>query len=162
MPSSFQEAYEFLLKALREHGLDWVTLQVQEEVRSGKPVTKEVGPFEQHLTPDLLEGTAPRQRGSRGNRQRLETTEDYSPQERLELAISALEAAIVQISEIENFLLNHLGKEGEEITIRFEPDELDEVQGFALEGVSSQRAMAINELRQLASELRKEINNSGD
>jgi hypothetical protein len=160
--ADLQQAYEFLLAALRKNGLDWVVLQVQEEVRSGRTVTKEVAPLEESPTPDFLDGKPRGNRGRKGKRQRLEATEDYSSRERVQLALSALEAAVVQTSELEEYLLSHLGNQSEQITIRFEPDELDEAHAFSLASRSPQRTAAINDLRALVAKLRNEINNSGD
>ena len=104
MEQNPEEAYEILLRALREQQLSWVVEQVQEQVRVGKLVAKDITPYRE-TSPSRLGDQLPSRRARTTRRERLVATEEYSPEERLGLAVDALESAVVHTAEIENEVL---------------------------------------------------------
>ena len=50
----YSDAFDQLIRILRRHRLDWIVVQVQEQVRTGKPATKDMV---KNNFPDCLSGT---------------------------------------------------------------------------------------------------------
>lgn len=152
---SASNAYELLLSAFREYGLDWVVDQIQEHVQAGKSIDKSVISQDVVRSEVLdLDGSAP-ERPPRTSRKRGLTTEPYSAEERLDIAIDALEAIAVQTTEIENHLADFLEKEtGGPAIIRFEPDELDRSDASTVSRPSSSRTQNLKDMKSLISKIR--------
>lgn len=155
---SSSNAYQILLETLRKHGLHWVAGQVQEQVRSGKPVTKDVSPF---LAVDRIvfadEGFFPTS-ARKGRRQRLAATEEYSADERLELIIKAIESAVIHTAAIEAELAEFFASQADGLTpARFEPEEFDESARLEVERPSADRQASIGRLQNALSRLRREV-----
>lgn len=156
------EAYRMLLDALREKGLAWVAEQVQEQVRSGKPVTKDVSPYREtdsmiFATEGFVPGTS-----TRGPRQRLAATEEYSPEERVDLLIDALEAAVIHIADIEAELIDFFDSQVDgPAQIRFEADQFDDAPSLETERVAANRSEALQGLRSALLRMRREMGRDG-
>lgn len=155
-------AFERIIEKLREVGLTWVAIQVQDEIRGGKPYIKEVRPVVDNrrrsggtfLPLDVNE--------QRGKKQKLAATEEFSPGERLEILLGAVEAATVVTSALSTSVLQFFSKGGEiEPSICFLPEEFDEAKAFSLTG-DQQKDSARANLANTISEARREIKSNGN
>ena len=123
---SASQAYELLLRSLQENRLGWVAAQVQEQVRSGKPATKYVAPYHEEDSRDFVSEDFIPSAPKKGRRQRLAATDDFSPEERLELVLSAIESAVIHTADIETELIGFFPSQNEApADVRFEPGEFD-------------------------------------
>ena len=109
-----------IVDVLEAHGFGWVVAQAEAQIAEGKPASKQVS------EPEILrvsEDTGFAIRHARKRRASLITTEPYSEAERLDILLHAIEAALVQRSELERAALGEV--HGVD-TIRFEPEGLTE------------------------------------
>jgi hypothetical protein len=99
---SLERAFDKLITILDERKLTWVTEQVQEQIRVGKPLmrrvkelkpTRQVSPRDTRLFDD--EALRP------GREVQFRATEAYTASEQLQLLLSAIEQAVVQTAAIE-------------------------------------------------------------
>jgi len=160
MPShTAQAAYSELLEVLRAQGRGWVADQVQEQVRAGKPITKKVFLPQRQLLEDEEEesvseasiesDTSAEPVSSRETRrEHRAATEDYSAEERLDLVIASIEAAMVQPADIERNLVDFFeSMTSAPAMIRFEPDEFDDSAIFTLQRPPKDRDLSLERLR---------------
>ena len=143
-------AYEIILGHLREIGLSWVVAQIQEQVRLGKSVT----PYADTTAVLLAE------KPLAGRRQALTSTEEYTEDERLEIALQAIEIALVHSAAMEKELVNFYNSSPDfPSKVSFEPDEFDESKRLVVEIIPDNRRSAIEKLESVLSKLRSEIRN---
>lgn len=154
------EAYTIILEAFRTHGLSWVAAQVQDQIRAGKPTTRVVSPrptpvswrFAEELPP-------PRSR----RRERLAATEPYSPEERLGLALDALERAVIQTADMEEEIVKFFATERPTPSrVAFQPEEFEDARPLELGAHDTSRRTALGRLRQVLAVLRTELGSDAD
>lgn len=152
---------ERLLDALRRVGLEWVVDQINEEVRLGRTVEREVETFKGgRATVHFAEiGSAEySSQFRRGPKATFPVTEEYRPPERLRLVLGAIEQAVVNATDMEHGVFAHLGDAPRTSgLIAFLPEE-GEAQGIRIEPrQSTSRLEASRKLRELIDALRREI-----
>lgn len=106
-------------EVLRAHGFGWVVEQSEAQIAEGKPNPKQVS--ERQTFPvdsdPLFEVRAPR-----GRRASLITSVPYTEEERLEILLHAIDAALVQRAKIETAVVDLLEGIKQVDSIAFEPD----------------------------------------
>lgn len=105
-----------IVELLEEHGFGWVVEQADAHIAEGKSVVKEVS--ERELRPSVISDTF-RITRPRRYRSSLVTTVVFSEPEKLEILLSAIEAAIVQRAALDTAVLATLASMK---VIAFEPD----------------------------------------
>ena len=146
------EAYSIILEALRAHGLSWVATQIQDQVRSGKPTTRVVSPRPAPIS-GLFAEEVSQPRGSR--RERLAATEPYSSQERLALALDALERAVVHTADMEEEVAKFFATERTALRrVAFEPEQFDDSRALELQPLETSRRAGLVRLLQALAALR--------
>ena len=154
---TISEAYEIILEHLRKRGFGWVVEQIQEQVRSGKPLIKDVS-----LQPGIRTGLFADEKfeiktTAKGRRQRLAATENYTDKERLEIAVTAIESVAIQTTVMQEELAAFFASSMDEPQkILFEPDEFDETDSLVLERPSKERRESVDGLKELLEILREE------
>ena len=152
------EFYNALLAGLRDKGLEWVASQVQEQVRSGKLVSKKVSPFIENPRELFTLGSV--LSAGKGKPQILISTEEYSAEERLEIAVDAIEAAVVHTAKIEEHLVKFVEEELEsEHPLSFAPDQFDDSEPREVIRPSAEREQAVREVMKALARLRSEVAN---
>lgn len=108
-----------LSEVLRRHGFGWVVDQAEIQIAEGKPSSKQVSEREpiSVVSDPMFAIRAPRRR-----RASLITSEPYTEEERLEILISAIDAALVQRANLETAVLDVLGEIHPVTSITFQPD----------------------------------------
>jgi len=152
---AFDETYSILLDALRSHGLSWVAAQVQDQVRAGKPTTRIVAPrpapMFDRFAEEITQARPPR-------RERLAATEPYSAEERVALALDALQRAVIQTADFEEEVAKFFHSAGKTPTrVAFEPEEFEDAQRLEIATLPAPRRNSVERLRQLVNSLRREL-----
>jgi hypothetical protein len=129
-------------EVLEERGFGWVVAQAEVQIAEGKPASKQVSEHEIFRTSEDTDFTIKRPRLRRAS---LITSEPYSESERLDILLHAVEAALVQRSELEIAALEEVHGIN---AIRFEPEgPAEAVEGSYLgkphEVDASRRAIAV-------------------
>lgn len=151
------EAYEIILDHLREIGLSWVVAQIQEQIRSGKSVTKAVTTYTNRAAVVFAEEPLAGSNKSR-RRETLAATEEYTEDERLEIALQAVERALVHSAAMEKELVSFYRSSPDSPSkVSFEPAEFDESERLVVEIIPDDRRSAIEKLESVLSKLRSEI-----
>ena len=154
------EAYRKILAILSENDLDWVSFQVQEQVRAGKPITKRVRVEPSYES--IEEGSA----GGRSRSEQLAGSEPYSAGERFLIALHALDAAIVQTAEMESAVLGYFKgvlqgqdtKKSEEVpAIEFVPGEFEETEPREILPLDVERKTRIENLKKLINDIQESV-----
>lgn len=152
---SAEQAYKILISALNEQGFLWVVAQIQEQIRAGKLIDKEIS---SQSVADIGEFALPQIGSSQASKRRRKglTTEEYTPEEMLDIAVDAIEALAIHSAEMENDLGNFCKSAfTDEADIRFEPDELDTSEAVVFARPSEARRMKVDKLRGLLLEVRE-------
>lgn len=148
-------AFNSLQEALRTRDLGWVLDQVAEQVRAGKPSTREV--VERPV--DYL-WVAERTRGGerlKTRKTRFPATIEYTPQERVLLMLDAIEHAVINTAEMAAHITRFAEKELGQPRVEFRTDESKAPQ-LSLEGEEAEsRAVVAAHLRTLIGQLREEV-----
>jgi hypothetical protein len=131
-------------EVLIRHGFEWVVTQAETQIAEGKPSSKQVSEREIFSVLDDPDFTIRRPRARRAS---LITSEPYSEAERLEILLQAVEAALVQRSDLERAVLAQIP---DIIAIRYEPDS-------PIEGAESSYLGKAHELNQDRSSIAHEI-----
>lgn len=103
-------------EVLLRHGFEWVVTQAETQIAEGKPSSKQVSEREIFSVLDDPDFAIRRPRARRAS---LITSEPYSEAERLEILLQAVEAALVQRSDLERVVLAQIPDVN---VIRYEPD----------------------------------------
>jgi len=150
MPISEVEArrlFEKLATQLREAGASILVDQVIDEIAQGKQIVFKTvarrSAARQVQRPETDEAFAERGRG----REYAETL-DYSPHERLDLLLEALEHAILHTRQIESELLKHYS------TVRFAPEQQEENARSFEVGSMAKHEQQATQLQSMISDLR--------
>lgn len=154
------QAYSLILEALRVHRLSWVAAQIQDQVRAGKPTIRVVAPRATPMSNLFVEEVSP---ARPPRRERLPATEPYSPDERLALALDALEGAVLHTADMEREVISFFRSEIVSPTgVAFEPEEFEDTPRFEIETFSESRNNALAKLREVIVTLRREIQPGAD
>lgn len=149
-------AFEILKEAITTAGLAWVSNQVDEEIRFGRTITKTVS--SRRDTPEglVVQGLEQKVRFSKVQ---VSATRPYSPQERLEILINALENVAVETEEmqtsVKSYLTSHAKEWGEVRLLR--TDEVNREALIIVQQTDENRARAVQNLKTLISTLREMI-----
>ena len=102
----------------------------------------------------IEESNSPQTR--KGRRQKLTGSEDYSDDEKLEIAITAIEAAIIHTAAMEESVLGFFTPAKDGVSkIVFEPDEYEETERLVIEVSTETRRKSIRQLEFAINKLRK-------
>ena len=119
------EAYESLLAWLRQNNLEWVAEQVQDEITLGRIKSERITvekPEDTDKLPVSLEVVgSPRKLPGRSSAEFLSRVE-YSPHEKFEIAIGAVEAVVSGAVKIEDSILKLIGSSSAKVD--FVPGEI--------------------------------------
>lgn len=153
-----EAAYSILLEALRACGLSWVAAQIQDQVRAGKPTTRMVAP---RAAPTLDRFADEITETRRPRRERLAATEPYSAEERLALALDALERAVIHTADMELEVTKffHSGAKTPPL-VTFEPEEFEDAQRHEIVSPPASRRSGVDGLRDILGTLRRELSNA--
>lgn len=154
---AFNEAYRIILEHLRKSGFGWVAAQIQEQVRSGKPLIKDVSPHPATSSIQYIDEEFETKPSTKGRRQRLAATENYTDIERLEIAINAIDSLVIQTTAMQEELIVFFATsmDGSQM-ILFEPDEFDESDALTIKYPFEKRKASVNDLKALLDMLREE------
>jgi hypothetical protein len=100
-----ETAFEQLESAMTTAGLQWVTNEVNEEIRFGRTVTKRVSSRPDTPEDVANEGLTDKRRTSKVT---VAATRPYTPQDKLGTLLDSLENVIVETQEMQNAVKNHL------------------------------------------------------
>ncbi len=106
----YQEAYDTLVEILNNNGLGWVASQVDEHIRIGKTIQKEIETLKEDRYPQLFSDDVYQSRFRKGARDTFPVVEEYQPRERLELLVDAIEKVVLDTAQIESEVLDYVGK----------------------------------------------------
>jgi hypothetical protein len=150
-----------LAATMREYHLEWIVAQVEAQISLGRVALKslEVNEHEMFADEDTMFTSRPRR--SRRKRATFAVSEQYSPQEKLELLIDGLSAGVIQVNQIADEVASFRLNETPQLTsIRFVPEaEVKEESSLSVTDVSS-RKEAWTRLEQLLRELRNEVSDA--
>jgi len=154
---TFSEAYKVILEHLRKSGFGWVVAQIQEQVRSGKPLIKDVSPHPAIRSIQFVDEEFEATTTTKGRRQRLAATENYTDKERLEIVITAIDSLIIQTTAMQEELIDFfVGSTDDSQEIHFEPDEFDESDTLIIGYPSKKHKASVGDLKELLGMLREE------
>ena len=153
-----EQIFGGLAATMREFHLEWIVAQVEEQISLGRVALKSLEVNEREMFVDEETMFTPRPRRSRRRRATFAVSEQYSPQEKLELLIDALTAGVVQVNRIADEVASFQLDESPQLTsIRFVPEaEVKEEFSLSVADVSSRTEARIR-LEQLLRELRSEV-----
>jgi len=152
-----RRVYETLLTTLSENSLVWVIQQVEEQVRLGKVIEREIETF----TDVKGHNSVGNSRFKKGPKVKLPVTIAYSYKEKLEILIEAIKCALIDTADMEDHLIHYLGREVSNVgEIRFYDDDAEQVAQIVNHGLVSMRSQDVDKLKKLLELLRKEINNN--
>ena len=150
-------AYGSLVSILSENGWVWIISQVEEQIRLGKTIEREIDTLKEvRETGSQLTPYYPRLK--KGPRAKFPVTEPYSPHERLKIIIDAIERAVLDSAAMENQLGAFMEVNADDIhEIQFYDDESD----YKRQSIETQRSeMRVREaahLKKLLDALRSEL-----
>jgi hypothetical protein len=154
-----QEVFDTLVKMLNDQGLGWVVAQVQEQIRLGKTVEKEIKTLrEAKHSPSIFELDEYRKQLKTGPLATFPVPVEYNSKERLQLLIDAIEQAVVNTAQMEENFTSFFEKELPHLSdIRF----FSEDGTLSPREINRQSAVVRNDqaikLKQLLEDLRQEI-----
>jgi hypothetical protein len=151
--------YDTLVSTLDISGLQWIVSQVEEQLRLGKTVEKEIRTLTEGRSRDTLQGFEEyREHLRSGPKATFPITIEYEPKEKLSLLIEAIEQAVIDTAEMENHIIEFFGKDLLSLeSVAFYPDEGDkETVSINRQSAASRHVHGAN-LKQLFEILRKEI-----
>jgi hypothetical protein len=155
---NYSDAFERLIRILRHHRLDWVVVQVQEQIRTGKPATKEVITLRSTQIRLPFDNRFSSEPSRSGHKAEFVATEEYTPKERLLLTIDALERVVVGWTEMQkelySFFADRTNAGHAEPEIKFEPEEFDDAVAFHLPRPNARSIESIAQLTRLLRDLR--------
>ena len=143
-------AYRAIISWLRENNLDWIAIQIEDEVVLGKTSYGSISSSKQLAT----DQSKPLKKRSERVSGEFVAREDYTSEEKFEIAIGAVDAVIVGATKIEEFLSKALSVEGTDPTITFASD--GQTRSYGRIDLTARRERA-DELSGLLGELRKAV-----
>lgn len=151
MPMLDQEIrrlFDKLATQLRERGAGTVVDQVIDEITQGKQIIYKTMPRRRE-TPQLFRPENDEVITDRGGRREYAETLQYTPAERLDLLLQALERAIIDAGAIDSELATNYR------SVRFVPEQEEESVRTFLVGALGDRTGELDALRVHIAELRK-------
>ena len=105
------EVFKKLLYLLDQNRLYWIVEQVNEQVHLGKTVEKEIETLKEEKKEfsKISELDIHKRQMKKGPKARFPVTEEYNPNEKLNLLLDAIEQAIVNSAEMEYHLIEYFG-----------------------------------------------------
>src|SRR4051794_3740366 len=94
--SEVDKVYDTLRGTLQETGFSWVAAQVAREIRLGKTESKKIRTTERDEPEEFLLDNPIRT----GKPEMFTSSVEYTPKERLELLLAALEHASIEVAEV--------------------------------------------------------------
>lgn len=152
-------AFERLIKILNDNGLGWVAEQVNEQIRIGKTIQREIETLKEGKGMPLFATVDDySSKLTRGPKATFPVTVEYQPSERLELLINAVRQAIVDTADMEHHLVSFTEKNDETPKkIQFYIDEPNsEPKSISAETIRLRHKNA-KRLNELLASLQKEI-----
>jgi hypothetical protein len=149
---SANQAYDFVVEWLRENELEWVARQIEDEIVIGKPKYGRITipkPLPQIAVDEARKITKASTSGE------FLTREDYTPSEKCEIAIGALDAVVTGAIKIQGSLLSTLS-ETHNTRIIFASDADDTTYSYQDLDLTEAR-VRVDELSRLLVELKKEV-----
>lgn len=161
MPLTNDEAanvFQFLATALKEQGLHWVVMQVEEKIALGKIQTRKLQTREKRERVDSVVWEMEEDRFVRNTAPPTQFTvaEVYTPRERLHILIESIEVAVPAILDVAHGTVQNLSKFGGSTRLEFEPEAaVREPFSITADDIAG-RAEQTTTLRQLLDELRRQ------
>jgi len=154
------KVFERLLHMLDKNKINWVVEQVKQQVQLGKTIEKEIETLKhkEKEFAQLREDDVYIPKVKKGPKAKFPVTEEYTPNEKLNLLLDAIEQAIVNTADMENHLIEYFGSSLQKWEgINFYPDEPESKPiSINLETISD-RFDNSQYLRDLIIKLRREI-----
>lgn len=121
------QVYEQLISILNQNKLGWVAAQVEEQVRLGKTVKKEIETLkESHGEFELFTTDEYPRSFKKGPKATFPITVEYQPSERLKLLLDAIEHVAINTADMEHHFVNYFGSEMDNwLGVTFQPEEID-------------------------------------
>ena len=150
--------FDSLRNNLGEVGLRWLSDQIDQQLRSGKPEIKEVLELPEQRGWTIERAVAGAEfRRRRGRKAEYPAIVEYSPQERLGLLLDGLEQ-LANTIDMAQHVTGFAEREVGSATVEFKPDEQDDSSIIHLTSRDVlKRAEAASRLRQLLAEIRAEL-----
>lgn len=151
--------YDTLIDILNKSGVGWIVSQVEEQLRIGKTVEKEITTLTEGRGRNMLLGVEGyRERLRSGPKATFPVTIEYEAKERLSLLIDAIEQTVVDTAEMEGHILNFFGEEFPALQgVEFYPDEVVRESISINRQSTALRQVHGLKLKQLLEDLRKEL-----
>ncbi len=107
-------AFQRLIKILNENGLAWVVEQVNEQIRIGKTIQREIETLKEGKEMSLFSTIDDySSKLTKGPKATFPVTVEYQQSERLELLINAVKQSIVATADMEHHLASFTEKDDE-------------------------------------------------
>ncbi len=149
------EAYSVLIEWLRLHELEWVAEQVSNEVTLGKARSERISVASEIASPFDLD--IYRRRGARTKVEEFIGREDYSPKEKFEMAVGAIQTVVLGGIKIKDALAETLGVENGAVEINFVEGETGESRHSYRPVELQSRRFAATKLESLLRDLREDV-----
>jgi len=152
------QVYGQLIAIMEQAHLGWVVVQLQEQIRFGVPVEREVStPKHSVLTQDSGFTGRPKKRRRRQSTITFISTRPFTSRERFLLLIEAVKQAVVNTGEMEQVFLQDFAKQvdGRVDAVEFRPEETAAARASLTPQDSSTRAGHVASLSRLLGELRQ-------
>jgi hypothetical protein len=147
--------YDTLITILSEHNLLWIIDQVEEQLRSGRTIEREIETLTEVKPHALERGTSILRKGPKA---RFPVTVAYDSCERAEITIDAIQHALIDSIAMEQDLVEFLERQPNEISqIEFYEDDSNRPQRFISRIAIAERTQGSAQLHELLNQLREEI-----
>jgi hypothetical protein len=151
---SANQAYDLIVQWLRDNKLEWVARQIEEEIVIGKPKHGRIAVPKP--LPQIEGGTLRKITKAPASAEFL-AREDYTPLEKFEIAIGALDAVVTGAIKIQDSLLKTLNHESIDSRIIFATDAGDAMAYSYRDADLAERRIEAEELSKLLAELKHEV-----
>lgn len=151
---SANEAYDLIVHWLRENNLEWVARQIEDEIVIGKPKHGRISvpkPLPQ------ADGRAARALVKAPTSAEFLAREDYTPLEKFEIAVGALDAVVTGAIKIQDSLLKTLSHGSTAPRVIFVPADSHASEYHFESADLTERRLEAAQLSDLLSELTKEV-----
>ena len=148
------EAYDLIVHWLRDNDLEWVARQVEDEIIIGKP---KHGRISVPKPVPQADGRPARALVKPPTSAEFLAREDYTPLEKFEIAVGALDAVVTGAIKIQDSLLKTLSHGSDPPRVIFAAEDGD-TPTYHFESVDlTERRIEASELSELLGELRREV-----
>jgi hypothetical protein len=151
---SANEAYDLIVHWLRDNDLEWVAKQIEDEIIIGKP---KHGRISVPKPAPQVDGRPARALVKAPTSAEFLAREDYTPLEKFEIAIGALDALVTGAIKIQDSLLNTLSHGADPPRVIFAPADSDTSTYHFESADLTERRIEASELSELLGKLRKEV-----